>query len=316
MERARIKKDKSEIDFKKKALTDIITRNSFLGITLIGASFIIVILAFILRKGLMPFFSYYNINGENYKVNAWKFLTGNTWFISPNIYGVGFIIINTFYVVMIATILATVISVLTALVISRIAPKPIKKILSSIIELLASIPSIIYGLFGMGVITKIVKNLSTFFGYQSAGGISTLSTILVLTIMIIPTITLISITSMNAVKADLIHGSLALGASKTQTNFKIVITSAKSGIFAGVILAVGRALGEATAISMVAGNAGSGPNFNLFDTTRTLTSTMLLGLKETTGLDYDIRFSVGIILIFLIIISNLVLTYFKKRLLK
>ncbi|MDD3382244.1 MAG: phosphate ABC transporter permease subunit PstC [Bacilli bacterium] len=304
------------IDFKKKVLIDQITKNVFLGITLLGTSFIIIILAFILRKGLMPFLNYYDIAEASYKVDFWKFLTGGTWFVSPNIYGVGFIIINTFYIVLIATFLATFISILTALVISRIAPKPIKKILGYIVELLASIPSIIYGLFGMGVITKIVKDISTFFGYQSAGGISTLSTILVLTIMIIPTITLISITSMNAVKNDLINGSLALGASKTQTNFRIVITSAKSGIFTGVILAVGRALGEATAISMVAGNSGSGPNFNLFDTTRTLTSTMLLGLKETTGLDYDIRFSVGIILIGLILISNISLTYFKKRVLK
>ena len=103
---------------------------------------------------------------------------------------------------------------------------------------------------------------------------------------------------------ELEHGSLALGASPTQTNFKVVLVSAKSGIFAGLILGLGRAFGEATAVSMVAGNKMYGPTTNLFDITRTLTSTMLAGLKETTGLDYDIRFSVGIVLMILILFTN------------
>jgi phosphate transport system permease protein len=140
-----------------------------------------------------------------------------------------------------------------------------------------------------------------------------MSTVLVLAIMILPTITMLSVTSINAVNKNIIHGSLALGASPTQTNFKVVLTSAKSGIFSGIILGVGRALGEATAISMVIGNRGNGPTFNLFDTSRTLTSTMLMGLKETTGLDYDIRFSVGIVLIIIILLTNLILNIIKSR---
>ena len=131
--------------------------------------------------------------------------------------------------------------------------------------------------------------------------------------MIIPTITLISITSIKSVKEDYIKGSLALGASPTQTNFKVVLTSAKSGIFSGIILGVGRALGEATAVTMVAGNATSGPTFNLFDITRTLTSTMLANIKETSGLSYDIRFSVGIFLILIILVTNLILNFIRKR---
>ena len=107
--------------------------------------------------------------------------------------------------------------------------------------------------------------------------------------------------------------SLALGASRTQTNFKVVLTSAKSGIFAGLVLGLGRAFGEATAVSMVAGNAQSGPTWNLFLPTRTLTSTMLSGLKETTGLDYDIRFSVGIVLMIIVIITNLSIQVAKNK---
>ena len=140
-----------------------------------------------------------------------------------------------------------------------------------------------------------------------------LAAALVLAIMIIPTITLLSITAIKAVRDDQINASLALGASPTQTNFKIVLRAAKSGIFSGIILGVGRALGEATAVSMVAGNAGSGPNFNPFGLTRTLTSTMLMGIKETTGLDYDIRFSVGLVLIVIILLSNALLNFAKKK---
>lgn len=99
----------------------------------------------------------------------------------------------------------------------------------------------------------------------------------------------------------------------TETNFKVVLTSAKSGIFAGIILGVGRVLGEATAISLVCSPAGSGPNFNLFDSTRTLTTTMLSGIHETTGVDYDIRFSVAVVLIIIILATNLILNQIKKR---
>lgn len=106
---------------------------------------------------------------------------------------------------------------------------------------------------------------------------------------------------------------MALGATTTQTNFRVVLTSAKSGIFAGLILGLGRAFGEATAVSMVAGNAMIGPTLNPFDTTRTLTSTMLAGLKETQGLDYDIRFSVGIVLMAVILLTNLGIHYVKDR---
>jgi phosphate transport system permease protein len=106
---------------------------------------------------------------------------------------------------------------------------------------------------------------------------------------------------------------LALGATKTQTHFKVVLTSAKSGIFSAAILGIGRALGEATAVSLVAGNARSGPTLSFFETTSTLTSTMLQGLKETIGLDYDIRFSVGIVLMVVILITNALLNFAKRK---
>ncbi len=298
---------------KRKTITDKIIKFIFMIVAIICALVIVFITGFVLIKGLTPFIKEYEIDGKLYYVNFLKFITGTTWKTGNNNYGVGYIIINTLIVTLIALVIAVVISILSALFISKIAPKKIGMILNYVIELLSSIPSVIYGLFGVGIITTFVKNLSSLIGFQSAGGQSVLSASIVLAIMIIPTITMLSVTAINAVDSSLINGSLALGASKTQTNFKVVLASAKSGIFSGIILGVGRALGEATAVSLVCGNAGSGPTFNPFDITKTLTSAMLQGIHETTGLDYDIRFSVGVVLIAIILLTNLALNGIKNR---
>lgn len=298
---------------KRKTITDKVVRYLLLSFTVFCSLVILVIIGFIIYKGLSPFIKTYEVDGVEVKVNFWKFITGTTYFTYPNNYGALYIIINTIYVTLLALLIAVPISILTALFISKIAPKKIGKVLNAIIELLASIPSVIYGVFGAGIITIIVKNLASLFNYQSAGGLSTLASSLVLAMMIIPTITMVSVTSINAVKKDVILGSLALGASPIETNFKVVLVSAKHGIFSGIILGVGRALGEATAVSMVCGNKGSGPSFNIFDTTKTLTSAMLQNIHESSGLDYDIRFSIGLLLIIIIIVTNLLLNFINKK---
>lgn len=297
----------------KRQVVDNISKYIFLVITLLCSLVSLFIILFIAIKGFAPFTSKYQIGGQNYSVNILKFIFGNTWYKYPNIYSIGFVIVNTLYVVILSCIIAIPISVLTALFIVKMAPKKIGAIIGYAVELLAAIPSIIFGVFGMGVITKFVKGLASIFGISTSGGISTLASVLVLAMMIMPTVTLISITSIRAVKKEQELGSLALGASPMQTNFKIVLRGAKRGIFAGIILGVGRALGEATAISMVCGNRGSGVSFNIFETTRTLTTTMMLGLKETEGLDYDIRFSVGIVLMIIIVVVNVGLNLVRKK---
>lgn len=298
---------------KRKTIIDKVIRYLLMAVAILCACIIVFLACFILIKGITPFIKSYQIDGQTYQVNFFDFLTGFTWKSGIGDYGVGYIIIDTILVTLLSLVIAVPISILSALFISKIAPKGVAKVLNSVIELLSSIPSVIYGLFGVGVITTFVKKLSEIIGYQSAGGMSMLAASIVLAIMILPTITLLSITALNTVNNSLINGSLALGASKTQTNFKVVLTSAKSGIFSGIILGVGRALGEATAVSLVCGNAGSGPTFNPFDITKTLTSTMLQGINETSGLDYDIRFSVGIILIVIIFLTNFGLNLIKNR---
>lgn len=298
---------------RKKRIVDKTFKYIFLLITVICASAIFAIIGTVIIKGIKPFVNSYTYNGVITKANITNFLFGLTWEKTPNDFGILFIVINTFYVTLLSLLIAVPVSVLTALFIVRMAPNWLGKILTTITEVLSSIPSIIYGLFGAGMITVIIRNIAGVFNYQTAGGISTLATVIVLTMMIMPTITTISVTSIRAVKQDYINGSLALGASPMQTNFKVVLTSAKSGILSGIILGIGRALGEATAVSMVCGNAQSGPTFSLFDITRTLTSTMLSGLSESTGLQYDIRFSIAIVLLVLIIVVNLLLNKVKKR---
>lgn len=298
---------------KRKTTCDSIVKYLFLLITAISALVIVIITVFIGVKGIIPFIKKYEINGQYYSASLPTFLFGNTYFKSPNLYGAGYLVVNTILTTLLSLVFAIPLSILTALFIARIANKHVAKVMNSAIELLASIPSVIYGLFGLAVITQMVKGISNFFGYQSAGGLSFLSVSIVLAIMIMPTITMLSVTAIKAVKNDNVLGSLALGASTTQTNFKVVLVSAKSGIFSGIILGVGRALGEATAISLVCGNRSSGPTFNPFDTTKTLTSAMLQSIHEAEGLSYDIRFSIGILLIILILVTNLILNKIKAH---
>lgn len=307
---------KEDKNLKRKVVTDKAARILLLSVTILCSLFVILITLFIVYKGIVPFFKTYEVEGNEYRIDLFKFLTGNMWFKNPNIYGAGYVIVDTIFITFMALLVAVPISVLTALFISRIAPKWLAKILNGAIELLASIPSVIYGLFGLMVITTMVKNISSLFGFQSAGGLSGLSAAIVLAMMIIPTITMLSVTAIGTVKEDQVLGSLALGCSRTETNFKVVLKAARSGIFSGIILGLGRALGEATAVSMVIGNAGLGPNFNPFDTSRTLTSTMLLSMHETSGMDYDIRFSVGMILILVILLTNIGLNAVKRKMSK
>ena len=301
---------KAEINAK----ADRFVRYLLFFIAFLASVSILFVIAFIFIKGIKPFVSEYEIQGEKYRVNFFSFLFGNTWLTGNSGYSIGFIIINTIYIAILTMLLTAPISIFTALVIVRMTPKPLSATLNTIIEILASIPSVIYGMFGLGVVTNWAKNISDLFNYQSAGGLSTFTVVLVLTMMSVPTVTMLSSTSLKAVNPNLEKGSLALGASRSETNFKVIIPAAKSGIFSGLILGLSRALGEATAVSMVAGNRLSGPSYNIFSTTRTLTSTMLSGISEASGLNYDIRFSVGIMLIFIIIFFNLLLRLFKKRL--
>ena len=245
------------IENQKKLRKDQRMKKLFLMMALLASSAIAVIIVFISIKGIAPFLPNYTYGS----VDFLPFITGMTWRQDQGIYGVGFIIVNTLISAFGAMLLSFPISVLTALYIAKIAPKRIAVLLSSVIELLASIPSVVYGVFASGTITLLVSSLAANFGFVTAGGSSLLAVILLLAIMIFPTITALSITAIRSVDKEIELGSLALGATATQTHFKVVLTAAKSGVFAGAILGIGRAFGEATAVAMVAGNKMFGPTF-------------------------------------------------------
>lgn len=295
--------------FDRKKIKNIFFKGIFTLCGIIAGSMILLIVGFIFMKGIMVFLPSYGPD----RVDFWKFISGLKWQAESGQYGVLFIVINTLVSSFFAIILSFPVAVLTALFIVKIAPKWLSAFLQLVIELLAAIPSVVYGVFASGVIVLFVDQVAVFFGFSTFGGRSLMSVVILLAIMILPTMTSLSITAIASVSKDLENASLALGASKTQTHFKVVLASAKSGIFAGLILGLSRALGEATAVSMVAGNRSLGPTLNPFDITRTLTSTMLSGLSETSGADYDIRFSVGIVLILMILISNVVIHAVKKK---
>jgi phosphate transport system permease protein len=291
---------------------DVLAGYGYLLSALLCASFLLLIAIFLLKEGIAPFFKTYSINGEDFRVNFWEFVSATSWYQYPATSGIFYLFVNTLLVTGLASLLAIPFSILSALFIARIAPKKIGMVIADCFELLSAVPSVVYGLFGRGVITSGVAAVADFFGVQSAGGLSFLSASLVLALMITPTITSLSYLAMKAVPQSMIASSLALGASPTETNFKIVIRGAESGIFSGIILAVGRSLGEATAVSMVIGNAGSGPTFNLFGTSATLTSTMLLGYSEAVGVNAEIRFSIGLALILLIIVFDIAVGLLKR----
>lgn len=288
---------------------DVLLKGLFRLCGVIAASMIVFIFGFIFVRGISVFLPSYGPD----RVSLFSFLSGFEWRGDKGTYGVLFIVINTLVSSFFAVLLSFPVAVLTALFIVKMAPKWLGAIMKTVIELLAAIPSVVYGVFASGIIVIWVNNIAQVFNISTYGGRSLMAVVILLAFMILPTMTSLSITAIEAVDKNLEHASLALGASHTQTNFKIVLSSAKSGIFAGLILGLARALGEATAVSMVAGNRTMGPTLNPFDITRTLTSTMLSGLSETSGVDYDIRFSVGIVLIVLIFVSNLIIHRVKRK---
>ena len=251
------------------------------------------------------------------EVGVSDLLFGNVWkptASSPS-YGIGLIILTSILATTAAIIIGVPIGLLTAVFLSEMAGKKTGTIVGGAVELLASIPSVIYGLIGMMVLNPIMFKIekAVFTGdssHQYTGGANMLSAIIVLAIMILPTVISISTSSLKAVSDNLRAASLALGATREQTIFKVVIPAAKSGILTGVVLGVGRALGEAMAINMVAGGA---VNFPLpFNSVKTLTTQIVSEMGYAGGTHRQVLFTVGLVLYIFIMIVNLILLKARK----
>ena len=230
-------------------------------------------------------------------------------------YGILYIILSSLVGTASAILIGVPIGLLTAVFLSEMAGRRLGSFVGGAVELLAAIPSVIYGLIGMMVLNPIMFSIENaiFEGdpdHQSTGGANMISAIIVLAIMILPTVISVSTSSMKAVPDHLRAASLSLGATKEQTIFKTVIPAAKSGILTGVVLGIGRALGEAMAINMVAGGAVNLPL--PFNSVRTLTTQIVSEMGYAQGLHREVLFTVGLVLYIFIMIVNWMLLRARK----
>ncbi len=206
-------------------------------------------------------------------LNFIDFLFGN-YYDGSNYFAAGFMIVNTIWTSLLALLIAIPISIFTALFVTRFVSKKLKPLILSIIAILAAIPTVIYGSFGMQIIDTIVMSIT-----GSSPG-TMLTVIITLALMIVPTITILTVSTIENVDKKMEHSSIALGATKTQTTLLITLKSSLKGIIVASILGLGRAIGEATAVSMIASQVNSGPTFWILDYTRLITATMLQGFNE------------------------------------
>lgn len=230
-------------------------------------------------------------------------------------FGILYIILSSIIGTFSSIVIGVPIALLTAIFLSEIASEKIARLVKPAVELLAAIPSVIYGLLGMLLLSPLMYKIekTIFEGsntHQFTGGSNMISAVIVLAIMITPTVVNVSVSAIEAVPKHLRWSSLALGATKMQTTFKVVLPAAKSGIMTGIVLGIGRALGEAMAINMVAGGA---VNFPLpFNSVSFLTTQLVSGMGYAEGLHRQILFTIGLILYIFIMIVNIIMLKFRK----
>lgn len=239
------------------------------------------------------------------------FLFGRTWASTaaePQ-YGILPFILTSVYGTAGAIALGVPVGFLTAVYLSKAAPKRIKQALEAAVSLLAGIPSVVYGLVGMLVLVPGIRSL-----FRVPDGASLLAAILVLAVMILPSIIKVSVTALDAVPKEYEDASLALGATKIETCFRVSVPAAKSGIAASVVLGVGRAIGEAMAVMMVSGNASNMPT-SIFESVRFLTTAVASEMSYSSpgSLQRQALFSIALVLYLFILLINAALNFFLKR---
>ncbi|WP_313164118.1 phosphate ABC transporter permease subunit PstC [Sedimentibacter sp.] len=267
---------------------------------LISIVAVIAICLFLLLRGIPAI-------GE---IGIMEFILNEKWKPTdyPPSYGILSMIVGSTYVTAGAIVIGVPIGLMCAVFLAKFCPDTVYKIVKPAVNLLAGIPSIVYGFFGMEVIVPFVREN---FG---GNGFSILSSSIILGIMILPTIISISESSIRAVPLSYEEGSLGLGATKEETVFKVVLPAAKSGIFTSIILGIGRAVGETMAVVMVAGNAVMPLNkIKLLKPIRTLTTNIVTEMSYASGLHEDSLIATGVVLFVFIIILNTALSLIKTR---
>lgn len=225
---------------------------------------------------------------------------------SPASYGILPFIMSSVYGTLGAVIIGVPIGILCAVFIAKTAPPRIAKTVSSAVDLLSGIPSVVYGLLGMIIIVPLVREM-----FNIPDGANLFSAIIVLAVMILPSVISVSVTAIRAVPKEYEEASLALGATKTETIFKVTLPAAKSGIVTAVVLGIGRAIGEAMAVMMVAGNVANMPG--LFKSVRFLTTAVASEMSYSSGLQRQALFSIALVLFIFIMAINILLNVTVKR---
>ena len=282
-----------------KYFIESLTEKIFLISASVAVISLLLIIGFVFYKGLRPFI----IEGYSF----WDFMFGTQWIPSANKYGILPMIVASLGATIGALLIGVPVGILTSIFIAEIAPKKIAKIMSGAVELLAGIPSVLYGVFGLAIIVPTIQDV-----FNLPKGQSLLAVIIVLAIMMLPTVITVSETAIRAVPNAYKEGSLALGASKTETIFKVIVPAAKSGIMTGVVLGIGRAIGETMAVILVAGNTPVIPS-SIMDSVRPLTTNIALEMGYAFGTHQEMLFATGVVLFTFILILNLVLSKLSNK---
>ena len=269
----------------------------FLGLITVGC--VLLITVYLIVSGL-PAIS---------KIGLGKFLFGSEWAstAAEAKFGILPFILTSVYGTCGAILIGVPVGFLTAVFLSKMAPKKLRTVMESAVSLLAGIPSVVYGLVGMLVLVPGIRKL-----FHVPDGASLLAAIIVLAIMILPSIINVAMTALEAVPKEYEDASLALGATATETWFRVSVPAARSGIAAAVVLGVGRAIGEAMAVMMVSGNVPNMPS--LFQSVRFLTTAVASEMSyAAAGLQRQALFSIALVLFLFIMLINAALNFFLKR---
>lgn len=284
------------------------------------AQVIFTLCAFLAILAVISITVYMVINGTPalFQVGIREILFGTAWkptAENPS-FGILYVILTSIIGTALAVLLGVPIGILTAVFLAETAPRKLAALAKPAVELLAGIPSVVYGLLGLMILNPLMYKLelAIFKGsdtHQFTGGANLLSAVIVLAIMILPTVINISESAIRAVHPSLKSASLALGASHIQTTFKVILPAAKSGIITAVVLGVGRAIGEAMAITLV---SGSSVNMPLpFNSVRFLTTAIVAEMGYASGLHRQVLFTIGLVLFVFIMIINITLNSILKK---
>ena len=274
--------------------------------------FFVCALASILAVALICVFLFANGLPAMKEIGFLNFLSGTTWRPGNDIYGILPMIVGSIYITAGAIVIGVPIGLLTAIFMAFYCPKRIYGILKPCTELLAGIPSIVYGFFGMVVIAPAVLEVATFFGAEISSGSTILSASILLGIMILPTIIGVSEAALRAVPRAYYEGAVAMGATHERAVFSVMLPAAKSGVLAAIVLGIGRAIGETMAVIMVAGNQ---PRLtgSLLKGIRTMTANIVIEMGYATGLHREALIATGVVLFVFILLINLCFSVLKRR---